>query len=114
MARALFSLLLWSVIKSTIFGNSDNLTSLKVNVVGATDTYSCFLEKCFNISSYSLYQKKTDIGCRGEGLHIEYTFKLNTADPAPTVMTGYLANKGAENNIYNKQSFSKNCKVIRR
>ncbi len=113
MARALISLLLLSVIKATIFSNSEN-QSLKVNVIGATDTYSCFLDKCFNISSYSLYQKKTEIGCRGEGLNIEYRFKVNSADASPTITTGYLANKGAENNIYEKQVFSKNCKVIRR
>lgn len=120
MARFLFLLYLMVCMRgktAEIFGNTDS-ASLKVNVVGATDTYKCFGEPpeqtCYNVSSYSLWQKKTELGCRGEGLIINFGIRLRSGDLNLTYAKGYLANKGAENNIYEKQIFSKNCKVIRR
>jgi hypothetical protein len=67
--------------------------------------------QCYIILSLS---KKTEVGCRGEGLLIDFSIKVLPSDAQLTKSHGYLANKGAENNIHDKQVFSKNCKVIRR
>jgi len=100
-------------VNTQIFGDTEN-SSLKVVVNGATDTYKCYVDRCYNVTSYSLYQKKTEVGCRGEGLLIDFSIKVLPSDAQLTKSHGYLANKGAENNIHDKQVFSKNCKVIRR
>jgi len=51
-------------LTAEIFGITDS-GSLKVNVVGATDTYKCFgkppEQTCYNVSSYSIWQKKRNL-----------------------------------------------------
>ena len=105
------------VKNAELFGQTDS-NSLKVSVVGATDTYKCYgnppNQQCYNVSSYSLWQKKMELGCRGEGLIINFGLQLQPGDLNLTYSSGFLANKGAENNIYEQQIYSKNCKIIRR
>jgi len=115
MARYLFSIYfcVFLGVKTQMFVESE-VSSLKVYVNADTDTYKCYLDRCYNVTSYSLYQKITKVGCRGEGLLIDFSIKVLPSDAQLTKSHGYLANKGAENNIYEKQVFSKNCKVVRR